>query len=117
MVVQVAGDAVALLVGGHDAEPPEHAGVVDGDAERLGEPVQDLGLLLTEVVGLEASTAISPTTAPRARSAAYSPDRPSATGPAPAAMSSSEPSSAPASASAQRRGQVGRSSQTVRLAA
>ena len=53
VVVQVAGDAVALLVGGHDAEALEQPGVVDGDAERFGEPVEDLGLLLTEVVRLE----------------------------------------------------------------
>ena len=52
VVVQVAGDARSLFVGGQRADAAEHAGVVDGDAERLGEAVDDLGLLLPEAVGL-----------------------------------------------------------------
>ena len=48
VVVQVAGDSRTLLVGGQRADAAEHAGVVDGDAERFGETVDDLGLLLAE---------------------------------------------------------------------
>ena len=36
-VVQVAGDAGALLVGADGAEPAEPAGVVDGQGDRLDE--------------------------------------------------------------------------------
>ena len=52
VVVQVAGDPRSLLVGGHRADLAEHAGVVDGDAERLGEAVDQLDLPLAERVGL-----------------------------------------------------------------
>ena len=52
VVVKVAGDTRSLLVGRERADAAEHAGVVDGDAERLGQAVDDLGLLLPERVGL-----------------------------------------------------------------
>ena len=41
-VVQVAGDAGALLVGADGAQPGEPAGVVDGQGRRLDEPVEQL---------------------------------------------------------------------------
>ena len=49
-VVEVAGDAVALLLGADGAEPAEPAGVVDGEGRRLDEPVEQLDVAVGEVV-------------------------------------------------------------------
>ncbi len=67
-VVELAGDPASLLVGADRAEPAEQAGVVDGDPERLDDAVDRLAVLGREVAGRLASTAMSPTSEPRARS-------------------------------------------------
>ena len=51
-VVEVAGDAVALLLGADGAQPAEPPGVVEGQGRRLGEAVEQLDVALGEVVGL-----------------------------------------------------------------
>ena len=70
-IVQVTGDAGALLVGADRAQAVEPPGVVDRERGRLDEPVEQL-----EVAGGERrlprlrSTEISPMSEPRARSEA-----------------------------------------------
>ena len=49
-VVQVAGDAGALLVGADGAQAGEPAGVVDGEGDRLDEAVEQLDVAVGEVV-------------------------------------------------------------------
>ena len=51
-VVQLAGDAAALLVGADRPETAEQPSVVDGDAERLDEAVEQFRVLDGEEVGL-----------------------------------------------------------------
>ena len=51
-VVEVAGDAGALLVGTHRAEAPEPSGVVDGERGGLHEAGQQLDVAAGEVVGV-----------------------------------------------------------------
>ena len=51
-VVQLASDAAALLVGPDRPEAAEQPSVVDGDAERLDEAVEQLRVLDGEEVGL-----------------------------------------------------------------
>ena len=51
-VVEVAGDAGALLVGADGAEPAEPAGVVDGEGGGLDEAGQELDVPGREVVGV-----------------------------------------------------------------
>ncbi len=50
-VVEVLGDAAALLVGAQRAEPTEPAGVVDGEGGRVDEAAQQLDVALGEVGG------------------------------------------------------------------
>ena len=51
-VVEVAGDAGALLVGAHRAETSEPSGVVDGEGGGLHEASQELDIAAGEVVGV-----------------------------------------------------------------
>ena len=63
-VVEVAGDAGALLVGADGAQAGEPAGVVDGQGGRLGEAGEQLAVAAGERVDSWCSTASTPTSEP-----------------------------------------------------
>ena len=87
-VVEVAGDAGALLVGADGAQPGEPAGVVDGEAGRLDEAGEQLDVAVGEVVAARSCSSTSmPTIDSRAGRIAYMPERLAGRRPAPSRTS------------------------------
>ena len=73
-IVQVTGDAGAFLVGADGAQPGEPAGVVDGQGDRLDEPLEQLGVAVVEVALARCPRwRCRPMIDPRAGSTAYRP--------------------------------------------
>ena len=81
-VVELAGDAGPFGFGAEGAQAPEPAGVVDGECEQARQALDEVAAARGRTrSGATSSSAISPTTAPRARSAVYMPLRASAAKP------------------------------------
>ena len=81
-VVELAGDAGPLGLGAERAEAAEPAGVVDREREQARQALDEVAAARGRTrSGTTSSSAISPTSAPRARSAVYRPLRASAANP------------------------------------